>query len=207
MSPAVQDRVERVLSSGYDQQFLSTLLGKTPVRCQSSPPFESLCEWHLSRRQVAWEGLAEILDTRATIAVICRLPAGEDPRAIGSCAAWPRRSNRSQMVPMTPSGKPDTPSQTARREKNEALAREWLDGAETVQSMTWLLGAVPTRCDPGPAPDSPQTCVWQLRRSHYGHGTVAASISARHGDPVSLRCEFPGDGNPRAADACNAWKE
>ncbi|MBY0400650.1 hypothetical protein K2X89_10165, partial [Myxococcota bacterium] len=69
--PADPQAVERTLASAYDRDTLSIKLGGRPVRCQPSPPSEDLCEWHLSERLNAWQEFAEILETRATIAVIC----------------------------------------------------------------------------------------------------------------------------------------
>lgn len=202
--PADPQAVERALASAYDRDALSIKLGGRPVQCQPSPPSEDLCEWHLSERMNAWQEFAEILDTRATIAVICRLPVDGSVRAAGSCSAWPRQSNRRQLLPR---GKPDTPSEVALCEASESATRQWLDDAATVAEMTWLLGAVPTQCDPGDASSARFICVWQLRKGHFGHGTVAASIGAWYRDPVSLRCEFPNDGGPRSTPSCIAWKE
>ena len=73
--------------------------------------------------------------------------------------------------------------------------------AQGRDGITGFVGAPPSVC----LASSPMTelCEWHMGRRESGYASVARAIGSD--DYISLLCELPTDGRPRANDACSAY--
>jgi hypothetical protein len=158
-----------------------------PQRCVFSRPGFEQCVWKLGDRNSAWYTLAESIDTRYRINLICEFAMGGGPRE-RDCVAIPAAS-------------PPTTGSSKRRVRISASeAQSQLDAAKTAWDLTWLVGDAPMRCSR--VDDANQFCVWQATGHTRGFATLVRLLESRA--RVQLSCTLPADGSPRAAGSCRA---
>jgi len=197
--------VDRILQDARGKDDLTSFAGRAPSICVISTATTEICEWQLGRRYAGWAPLAEAIDTRDQVNLICELPSDGGPRTSGSCNAYPRRSNRTRFpIPTVSSGprRPQVENERAqvraryRRQTSQALAL-----ARTLPELVHLMGAAPNDCVPQPG--GLQVCLWRATNRTYGHGTLAMIIGAPKYKRVRMRCRLPTDGSDRAPDSCS----
>ena len=66
-----------------------------------------------------------------------------------------------------------------------------------------LARALPDDCASSESPEL-LTCTWRTTARTFGHGTLAAWISADRNKKIRLHCAFPTDGAARAPESCRA---
>ena len=176
--------------------------GREPERCMESKPGFEVCEWWLMDRDPGWQPLAQAIETRARIALVCELPVDGGAREAFSCGAYPRASNRNRWeVKQRDRGRRRRATEINRDIKhNHQRAIVQLDSARTLASLSGLVGAIPDECTP--KGDGQLSCLWRTARRTWGHGTLATSIQAPYRKKVRMRCTVPSDGSRRLENSC-----
>lgn len=204
--------VNEMLVHADTEGALARFTGSPPDRCVESAAGARLCQWRLGNRNKSWARLAKAIGTRDQVNLLCELPA-EGPREPDSCAAFPRRSNRTLYTLPNPSGaKSRRNTSYASREAKAAVrdryrrdALERIDGARTLVELSHLVGAAPDGCSP--LDSGRRLCFWRASAQTYGHGLLVESIGASKRERVVLRCALPRDGSPRGPETCRVEKE
>jgi hypothetical protein len=193
--------------AGYaTKQALNDFVGAPPVRCLRSSATEEVCQWQASNHAPGWVTLAASIGTGDRVNLICGLPLSGAPRASDSCSVHPQRSNRYswQVPPAAPTKGADGEQQTAAevRRRHRELANRWMSEADTLVSLSRLMGAIPDECRAS-SPGS-QTCLWRTTSHTFGQGTLVVWIGAAKRKKIRLQCVLPTDGTPRQPNSCFA---
>jgi hypothetical protein len=196
-------RIRGVLGNVRTQEQLVMFAGKAPESCVSSRTGFELCEWWLAKADVGWKPLAEALETRYRISLICELPIDGSARGDFSCGAYPQVSNRdSWKVSTTERGRRRKASDITReRDHNLHRALEQLSSARSLAALSSLVGAIPDECSV--VGNGLRLCLWRTTSRTWGHGTLATTIGASYGKKVRMDCYLPEDGRPREPDTCH----
>lgn len=196
-------RIRGVLGAVTTRTQLDAFAGKAPERCLSSMTGFELCEWWLAKADAGWKPLAQALETRYQLALICELPIDGSARGDFSCGAYPRDSNRdSWKVSTTERGRRRKASEITReRDHNLHRALEQLSSARTLAALSSMVGAIPDECSV--VGSGLRLCLWRTTALTWGHGTLATTIGASYGKKVRMDCYLPEDGRLRDPDTCH----
>ena len=163
-----------------------------------------LCQWRLSNRDAGWETLAEAAHTPDRVNLLCEIPLDDAPRAPGSCAVFPRRSNRAAYelgnIGTGPGARGRARARRAAKQTYRARAVRELSQSRTLVELSLLVGAAPDSCTE--LDIKTWVCLWRANNYTLGHGTLAQSIGVNMRNKIRLRCALPADGSPRADGSC-----
>lgn len=166
------------------------MLGAPPIRCTSSTPERWLCTWRVEPGDAAHSLLAAGQALEHPIHFLCSFPAW-----MGSA---PGRCTSHRAIPLRPSGTPAQVEPTQGR-----LAREAIDSARTIESLSRLIGAGPDDCRQR---NSEQwVCYWSVEPNDPGYSTLGALVEAA--GAARLICLLPLDGGERGEDSCRITSE
>ena len=196
-------RIRAVLGQVTTQQELVMFAGKAPERCLSSKTGFELCEWWLAKADAGWKPLAQALETRYQLSLICELPVDGSARAELSCGAFPRYSNRDdwKVNPMKRGRRRKASDITRERDQKLHRALEQLSSARTLAALSGMVGALPDECSV--VGNGLRLCLWRTTSRTWGHGTLATTIAASFGKKIRMDCYLPEDGRPREPDTCH----
>lgn len=144
-----------------------------PTRCTWSRPGFEVCAWLLGDRNAAWYALADSIDTRARVVLICEFPTNGGARE-RDCVVHPAASP------------PTTGNSPKRVRLTRADAQARLDAATTVWAVSDLVGDAPARCSEIDA--DAQFCVWELTQRTHGFGSLLPLLDERA--RLQLSCSF-----------------
>ena len=175
---------------------LDNFLGTRQTKCVHSRPGYELCGWILGNRSEAWEPIAESVDTRRKVNVVCELPTENGRRSPGSCSVYPRIflpfELAVQRAPVDVAA-----SQSAAASEYEQ-AHYALETARDIVQLSRLAGVHPRECHR--RSETHQLCRWRLSNQPAGHRLLAAAsdLDGR----LQLECLLPYSGAPRSRDSC-----
>ncbi len=201
---AAQRELAMTLADVVTFEQISEFTGVTAFRCVIASPRSELCEWRMDGRSAGWRAVAEVIQTRDRIALLCVLPTDGSPRAANSCSAHPRRSNRNQWrIPPATGRRRQAFGNRSRAEVRAEYSRranQALASSLGVVALSRLAGITPDRCTEAPPND--QVCTWKTTNHTYGHGTLVMAIEASKRKKIRMRCRLPLDGGARAPGSC-----
>jgi len=170
------------------------MLGAPPLRCISSTPERWLCTWRVEPDESAYELLASGRAFGSPIHLLCVFAS---PRhdATGQCTSH-RAIPLRELRRTTENEDSDGPRKPA---SQDHLARQAIEAARSLESISQLLGAGPDECRE--RDDRDWVCYWQAGPNDPGFATLGRLAE----DPESvarLICLLPLDGSDRGEDSC-----
>jgi hypothetical protein len=203
LDDAGRARADDLLADHRTRDELSDFLGVDRFTCVAATSTTDLCQWSAGNRARGWAPLARTIQTDDAINLICELPRDGSARPSGSCAVYPRRSNRAHWSVKKSGSRKTTRQAEAEKAAGEKMARQArraLDDARTLVELTRLVGAIPDQCtsrSPGL-----RACLWRATARTYGHGTLAAASGHSARKKLRLRCHLPRAGGERSRESC-----
>lgn len=180
---------------------LSSWIGSAPARCFPSGSGTELCGWVIGNRYESWRTLANSIETRRKVNVVCEVPVPQRSDAREACSVYARESERFDHGAISFSSASDVSA--AGSADRSAAARRILDGARTMRELSDLVGNVPDDCAEVSATE--RSCFWRLGNQSRGFDLVGAAVGSKK--RVRLTCRLPADGSPRAVGTCQAAED
>ena len=206
LAPGAQASADALLAPYQSANELGRFVGHLDAGCVQNSQTTELCQWQAGKRDSGWRAMAEAIETRSRVNLICELPTSGAPRSAGSCTIHPVRSNRKAWETGGRGGakKPGNKfrEKAEAKAKNRRTADRWIAEARTMLELSRLLGAIPDECTS--RSENEQDCLWRTTKYTFGHGTLAAWIEARKSKKIWMRCPFPKDGGRRPPGSCHA---
>ncbi len=183
-----QQRIHAILHDVTTEDALSQHAENRAAMCVNISTDSKICTWYISNRRRAWRGLAEVLDTKYQVTLVCELPTNGENRSPGSCRAYPRSFRDGDFYYGGIS-----------MEKRQA-AVERLADAQTLWPVIDLVGTGPEECFF--LADDKLTCRWHVTRSVLGYTLVLLNTKGKRNQKMHFECTFPADGGEREEDSC-----
>lgn len=190
-SPDGQEvNIFRVLDDYETRDRLEQYFSTEPDVCVDTSEDHEVCGWQFSNRAVIWKELADAINSRHQIMVVCDLPRDGSRRDRESCAVWgaarlpidPALARARRFVVVDPAS-----NDSAVDEQSAGI----LEASRTIVSMSHVLGHPPHDClrrDLGR-----RLCYWNLTNRSAGYEIAAAMLETRHA--IKLSCFFDDVGN------------
>jgi len=206
LAPGAQASADALLAPYQSANELGRFVGHLDAGCVQNSQTTELCQWQAGKRDSGWRAMAEAIETRSRVNLICELPTSGAPRSAGSCTIHPVRSNRKAWETGGRGGakKPGNKfrEKAEAKAKNRRTADRWIAEARTMLELSRLLGAIPDECTS--RSENEQDCLWRTTKYTFGHGTLAAWIEVPKSKKIWMRCPFPKDGGRRPSGSCHA---
>ncbi len=195
--------VRETLAPHRTKEDLTGFVGSAPIRCEEVAAGATICVFSLRKQDAGWRPLAEAVETRDRLNLVCEFPANDAPRSRDSCSVHLQRSNYRYYGDQIPKRVDASHSVAAAIEKATAAqasyAKQLLTLGRTAFELSTLVGDAPDSCD---VASESFVCNWKATLATYGHGTLAMSTRARFKHELQMSCTLPLDGSHRAADSC-----
>jgi hypothetical protein len=197
--------VDALLKPYRKLEQLSAYTGEEPERCIEASKGVQLCTWIVTPGQASWGKFSSMLETDASVTLLCQLPSRGGKREQGSCSVHANdAANDPWDAAMDQWLEKNGVSgnffkRGERAEARTKRAGEILAEARTALAISRLVGSAPNSCT---GIGAVRTCLWKATRTVEGFPLLSDLLDSNK--KIRLWCDVPEDRSPRATQSCRA---